>query len=87
MISINRRIVLTNNKGNKYIHSQQRIINGDYHVLTFGRVVLFTVKGKLVKSKTTNNLKVDIYILNDSLGVINCHTEYSNLKVDGMHKL
>ena len=87
MVSADTRIVLTNNNGNKYIHSQQRIINGDYHVLTFGKVVLFAVKGKLIESETTNNLKVDIYILNDSLGVINCHTEYSNLKVDDIYKL
>ena len=86
VISVNKRIVLTNNKGNKYIHSQQRINDWDLHVLTFGKVVLFPVKGKLVKPKTTNNLKVDIYILNDSLEVIKCHTEYSNLKVDDIYK-
>ena len=87
VISANRRIVLTNNKGNKYIHSQQHINDWDLHVLTFGKIVLFPSKGKLVKSKTTNTLKVDIYILNDSLRVINCHTEYSNLKVDDIYKL
>ena len=87
VVSADRRIVLTNNKGNKYIHSQPRIITGDLHVLTFGKVVLFAVKGKLIESETTNNLKVDIYMLNDSLGVINCHTKYSNFKVMDIYKL
>ena len=87
VVSADRTIELTNNKGNKYIHSQYPIKDGDLHVLTFGKVVLFAVKGKLIESKTTNNLKVDIYILNDSLGVINCHTEYSKFKVADIYKL
>ena len=86
VISVKGRIVLTNNKGNKYIHSQQTIKDEDLHVLTFGKVVLFAVKG-IVKSKTTINLKLDIYIFNYSLGVINCHTEYSNFKVMDIYKL
>ena len=86
VVSVNERIELTNNKDNKYIHSQQTINKEDHYVLTFGKVVLFAVKGK-VKSKTTNNLKVDIYILNDSLGVINCHTEYSNFYIKDIYKL
>ena len=86
------RIELTNNKGNIYIHSQQGIDHADHHVLTFGKVVLFAVESNVLKllitnPKITNKQKVDIYILNDSLKAINCHTEYSSLRVDDMYKL
>ena len=92
VVSVDERIELTNNKANKYVHNRQIFDDADHHVLTFGKVVLFAVESNVLKllitnPKITNKQKVDIYILNDSLKAINCHTEYSSLRVDDMYKL
>ena len=78
-------IQITNKKANRYRHYEDKLAFNRHFVLEFDKFVLLSVSG--LPYYLADKHETGIYILNDSLEIISCHTEYVSHEIINMHKL
>ena len=78
-------IQITNLKAKKYCHPNSHKSYHNHSVFKFQRHLLLALN--ITSNDISGNNEACIYILNNDLDVIKCHTEYLNSDIKSMHKL